>query len=160
MPIFWFFFLYWPTWLVCIFWKLRWKDPGLVHVPLSQVQFSHSIVSYSLQPHGLQHARLPCPSPTPIACSNSCPLSRWCHPTNLSSVIPFSSCLQSFPASGSFPMSQFFASGGPKYWSFSFSSSPSNEYSGLISFKTERVWSPCSPRGSQEFSPAPKGKRK
>ena len=69
-------------------------------------------MSDSLWPHGLQHARLPCPSPTSGACSNSCPLSRWCHPTILSSVIPFSSCLQSFPASGSFPMSQFFRSGG------------------------------------------------
>ena len=66
----------------------------------------------SLQPHGLQHARLPCPSPTPGACSNSCPLSRWCHPTISTSVIPFSSHLQSFPASGSSPRSQFFASGG------------------------------------------------
>ena len=62
----------------------------------------------------LQHARLPCPSPTPRACSNSCPLSLWCHTTISSSVIPFSSCLQSFPASGSFPMSQFFASGGQR----------------------------------------------
>ena len=62
--------------------------------------------------HGLQHARFPCPLPTPKACSNSCPLSRWCHPTISSSVVPFSSCLQSFPASGSFPMSQFFTSGG------------------------------------------------
>ena len=76
------------------------------------VQFSHTIMSNSLQPHALQHARLPCPSPTPGACSNSCPLSWWCHPTISSSVIPFSSCLQSFPASWSFPMSQFFASGG------------------------------------------------
>ena len=74
------------------------------------VQFSCSVMSDSLWPHGLQHARLPCPSPTPRACSNSCPLSRWCHPTISSSAIPFSSCLQSFPASGSFPMSQFFAS--------------------------------------------------
>ena len=76
------------------------------------VQFSHSVVSDSLRPHGLQHARLPCPSPTPRVCSNSCPLSPWCHPTISSSIIPFSSYLQSFPASGSFPMSQFFASGG------------------------------------------------
>ena len=76
------------------------------------VQFSHSVVSDSLWPHGLQCARLPCPSPTPKACSNSCPLSWWCHPTILSSVIPFSSCLWSFPASGSFPKSQFFTSGG------------------------------------------------
>ena len=75
------------------------------------VQFSCSVVSDSLWPHGLQHARLPCPSPTPRTYSNSCPSSRWCHPTISSSVIPFSSCLQSFPASGSFPMSQFFASG-------------------------------------------------
>ena len=76
------------------------------------VQFSHSVVSDSLWPHGLQHARLPCPSPTPRVYSNSCPLSRWCHPTISSSVVPFSSCPQSFPASGSFPMSEFFASGG------------------------------------------------
>ena len=79
---------------------------------LSSVQFSCSVVSDSLQPHGLQHARPPCPSPTPRVYSNSCPLSRWYHPTISSSVVPFSSCLQSFPASGSFLMSQFFASGG------------------------------------------------
>ena len=75
-------------------------------------QFSSSVVSNSLWLHGLQHTRPPCPSPTPGAYSNSCPLSQWCHPTTSSSVIPFSSCLQSFPLSGSFPMSQFFASGG------------------------------------------------
>ena len=72
-------------------------------------QFSCSVVSNSLQPHGLQHARLSCPSPTPRVCGNSCPLSQWCHPTISCSVVPFSSCLWSFPASGSF---QFFASGG------------------------------------------------
>ena len=66
----------------------------------------------TLRPHGLQHARLPCPSPTPGACSNTCPWSQWCHPTISSSVVPFSSCPQSLPASGSFPMCQFFASGG------------------------------------------------
>ena len=66
----------------------------------------------TLQPHGLQQSRLPCPSPTPGACSNSCPSSQWCHPTISFSVVPFSSCLQSFPASGSFPMRQFFASSG------------------------------------------------
>ena len=70
--------------------------------------FSHSVVFDSLQPYGLQHARRPYPSPSPRADSNSCPLSQWCHPTILSSVFPFSSCLQSFPASGSFPMSQLF----------------------------------------------------
>ena len=69
-------------------------------------------MSDSLQPHGLQHVRSPCPSPTPGVYSNSCPLSWWCHPTISSNVIPFSSCLQSFPASGSFHTSQFFASGG------------------------------------------------
>ena len=78
----------------------------------AEIQFSHSVTSDSLWPHGLQHTRLPCPSPTPRIYPNSCPLSRWCHPTILSSIIPFSSCSQSFPASGSFPMSQFFTSGG------------------------------------------------
>ena len=75
-------------------------------------QFSHSIVSDSLWPHGLQHARPPWPSPTPGVYPNSCPLSQWCHSTISSSVVPFSSCLQSFPASESFQMSQFFASDG------------------------------------------------
>ena len=85
-------------------WKLKMELPS--------VQFSYTVVSDSLQPHGLQHARLPCPSPSPGACSNSCPLSQWCHPVISSSVVPFSASLQSFPASGSFPMSQFFISGG------------------------------------------------
>ena len=75
-------------------------------------QFSHSVASNSLWPHGLQNARPACPSPIPRVYSNSCPSCQWCHPTISSSVVPFSSCLQSFPASGSFPMSQFFASGG------------------------------------------------
>ena len=76
----------------------------------SSVQSSHSVVSDSLWPHGLQHTRAPCPSPTPRACSNSCPLSWWCYPTISSSVVPFPSCLQSFPASGSFLRNWFFAS--------------------------------------------------
>ena len=76
------------------------------------VQFSRSVMSHSLWPHGLQHTRPPCPSPTPRVYSNSCPSSRWCHPTTASSVVPFSSCPQSFSASGSFPVSQLFASGG------------------------------------------------
>ena len=76
------------------------------------VQFSRSVVSDSLWPHELQHARPPCPSPTPGVYSNSCPSSWWCHPAISSSVVPFSSRLQSFPASGYFPVSQFFASGG------------------------------------------------
>ena len=75
-------------------------------------EFSRSIMSDSLRPHGLQYARLPCPSPSPWACSSSRPLNPWYHPTISSSVAPFSSCLQSFPAAGSFPMSQLFASGG------------------------------------------------
>ena len=103
----------------------------------SSVQFSHSVLSDSLWPHGLQHARPPYPSPTPRVYSNSCPLSWWCHPTISSSVIPFSSRLQSFPATGSFQMSQFFTSGGQSVWSFSFSISPSSEYSGLISFRMD-----------------------
>ena len=79
---------------------------------ICSVQFSHSVMSDSLRPYGLQHTRPPCPSPTPGACSNSCPQSWWCHPTISSSVIPFFSCLQSFPESGSFQVSQFFASRG------------------------------------------------
>ena len=78
----------------------------------SSVQFSRSVMSHSLWPHGLQHTRPPCPSPTPRVYSSSCPSSQWCHPTISSSLIPFSSHHQSFPASGSFLMSQFFASGG------------------------------------------------
>ena len=85
---------------------------GLVCVGVSvSFQFSHSIVSDSLQPHELQHARPPCPSSTPGVCSNSRPLNWWCHPIISSSVVPFS-CLQSFSASGSFPVNQFFSSGG------------------------------------------------
>ena len=83
----------------------------LVLTLFSSVQFSHSVMSNSLWPYGLQHARLPCPSPAPRVCSNSCPLSQWCHPTISSSIIPFS-CLQSSPVSGSFSNSRLFASGG------------------------------------------------
>ena len=78
----------------------------------SSVQFSCSFVSFSLPHHWPHHARIPCPSPTPRVYPNSCPLSWWCHPTISSSVVPFSSCLQSFPSLGSFPMNQFFTSGG------------------------------------------------
>ena len=97
----------------------KWLPPLLYFDICSQyflgrgsVQFSWSVMSDSLRPHGLQHTRLPCPSPTPGACSNSCPLSWWCHPTISFSVVPLSSCLQSFPESGAFPMNQFFSSGG------------------------------------------------
>ena len=102
---------------------------------ISSVQFSHSVMSDSLHPHRLQQARLPCPSPSPRACSNSCPLSQWCNPTISSSVVPFSFCLQSFPAS--FPMSRLLASRWPRYWSCSFSISSSNEYLGWISFRID-----------------------
>ena len=81
-------------------------------ISLPALSSVHSVVSDSSQLHGLQHTRLPCPSPTPGACSNSHPSSQWCHPTISPSVVPFSSCLQSFPEWGSFPMCQFFASGG------------------------------------------------
>ena len=90
----------------------------------------------TMRSHGLQHTRLPCASPTPRACSNSYPSNQWCHSTTSSSVIPFSSCLQSFPASGSSNESVFRIRCS-KYWSFCFSISPSNEYSGLISFRTD-----------------------
>ena len=95
-------------------------------------QFSYSVMSHSLQPHGLQHARPPCPLPTPGACSNSFPLSQWCHPTISSPVIPFSSCLHSFPTLGAFLMSQPLASSGQNT-----GVSPSSEYSGLISFRMD-----------------------
>ena len=107
---------------------------GVTAGRVSRLQFSRSVLSDSLWPHGLQDARLPCPSTTPRAYSNSYPLNQWCHPTISSSVIPFSSCLQSFPASGPFPMSQSFQSGGQ---SFSFSINPSNEYSELISYRID-----------------------
>ena len=93
-------------------------------------------MSNSLRPHGLQHTRFPCPSLSPRVCSNSHPLSQWCHPTILYSVTLLSFCPQSFPASGSFPMTLLFML-VPKYWSLSFSISPSNEYSGLISFRID-----------------------
>ena len=105
-------------------------------------------MSDSLQPHGLQHTRPPCPSPTPRACSNSCPSSWWCHPTITSSVVPFS-CLQSFPDSWSFPLSQLFASGGQR---IGVSASAS------VLPMIIQDWSPCSPRDSQESSPTPQFK--
>ena len=100
-------------------------------IQFSSVQFSHSVVSDSLWPHESQHARPPCPSPSLRVHSNSRPSSRWCHPAISSSVVPFSSCPQSLPASESFPMSQL-RMRWPKYWSFSFSIIPSKEHPGLI----------------------------
>ena len=120
---------------------------------LPLVQFS-SEVSNSLWPHGLQHTSLPCPLPTPRVCSNSCPSNRWCHPTISSSVVPFSSCLQSFSAPRSLPISQFLHMVA-KVLELQLQHQPSNEYSGLISF---RIGSPCSPRDSQESFPTPQFK--
>ena len=120
-------------------------------------------MSNSLRPHEPQHARPPCPSPTPKVHPNPCPLSQWCHLTISSSVVPFSSCPQSLPASGSwfFHSSEFFHFSSesilrtrwPKYWSFSFNISPSNEHPELISFRM--VGSPSSSKDSQESSPIP-----
>ena len=123
----------------------------------SSVQFSRSVMSNSLRPHELQHARPPCPSPAPGVYSNSWPLSRWCHPAVSSSFVPFSSCPQSFPASGSFPMSQLFASGGQSIGVSASASvlqwTPRTDllYDGLVG-------SPCSPGDSQESSPTPQFK--
>ena len=123
---------------------------------LVQFHFSCSVVSDSLRHHGLQHTRPPCPSSTPGVYSNSCPLSQWCHPTISSSVFPFSSCPQSFPASVSFPMSQLLSSGGQ---SIGVSASTS-----VLPMNTQHwsplgwTGSPCSPRDSQESSPTPQFK--
>ena len=107
-----------PSYLVggnvswCILWNTVWRFLKKVKIKLPSVQFSLSVMSYSLRPHGLQHTRLLCLSPYPRACSNSCPPSCWCHLTISSSAVPFSSHLQYFPASGSFTMGQFFTSDG------------------------------------------------
>ena len=123
----------------------------------SSVWFNCSVVSNSLWPHGLQHARLPCPSPTPGAYSNSCPLSWWCPPAISFSVIPFSSCPQSFPTSGSFPMSQFFESGDQSIGaSASASVLPMNIQDWFPLGWTG--WIALSPRYSQRSSPTPQVK--
>ena len=117
---------------------LVWESPvWVVRKVSSGPQTFSSVVSNSLWLHRLQHARLPCPSLTPRAYSTLYPSSGWCHPTISSSVVPFSSCLQCFPTSGSFQMNQFFTSGGQSIGSFSLSVSPSSEHSGLISFRMD-----------------------
>ena len=132
----------------------------------SSFQFSHSVISDSLRPHELQHTRPPCPSPTPRVHPNSCPSSRWCHPAISSSVIPFSSCPQSLPASESFPMSQLFAWGGQSIGVSALASflpkntqgwSPS-EWTGWISLKSKglsRVFSNTTVQKHQIFSVQP-----
>ena len=123
----------------------------------SSAQLLSCVMSDSLWPHGLQHTRPPCPSPTPGVYPNSCPLSWWCHPTISSSVVPFSSCLQSVPELGSFQMIQFFASGGQSIGvSASTAVLPMNtqDWSPL----RWTGWPPCNPRDSQESSPTPQFK--
>ena len=152
------------NWPFPVLWPLL-SFPNLLTYWVQHFQFSRSVVSKSLRPHRLQYARIPCPSPTPKAYSNSCPLSQWCHPTISSSVVPFSSCLQSLPASRSFPMSQFFSSGA-RVLDFQL-----QHQSFQWIFRTDFLWdwlvrspcspreSPCSPRHSQESSPTPQFKR-
>ena len=130
--------------------------PGNTRLADHSVQFSRSVVSDSLRPHESKHARPPCPWPSPGVHSDSCPSNQWCHPVISSSVVPFSSCPQSLPASDSFPMSQLFPWGGQRV-------------SALASFLPKKSWadllqnglmirSPCSPRDSQESSPTPQFK--
>ena len=127
---------------------------ALYHSWLSSVQFSCSVVSESLRPHGLQHAKPPCPSPTPRVYSNSCPLSQWCYPTISSSVIPFSSCLQSFQYQGLFKGVSSLHQVAKilefqlQYQSFQWTLRTDLLQNGLVG-------SPCCPRDSQESSPAP-----
>ena len=126
-------------------------------VCFSSVQLSRSVKSGSLRPHELQHTRSPCPTPTPGAHPNSCPLSRWYHPTISSSVVPLSSCPQSFPAPGCFPMSQLFTWGGQSIGvSASTSDLPMNTQDGLISFRMD--WLDLLARDSKESSPTPQFK--
>ena len=130
------------------------EDVGHVHKRIfSSVQFSHLVVSNSLWPHESQHARPPC-SPTPVVHSNSCPSSRWCHPVTSSSVVPFSSCPQSLPASESFPMSQLFAWGGQSTGVLALASFLPKNTQGWFPLEWTG-WIPCSPRDSQESSPTP-----
>ena len=142
-------------WTVTQNWLTRLQLSTLKNNTILSVQFGHSVMSNSLRPHGLQHSRLTCLSPIPAACTNSCPLNWWCHATISSSVIPFSSCLQSFPASGYVPISQFIASGilnfQLQHQSFQWLLRIDFLYDGL-------VVSPCSPRDTQESSPTPQFK--
>ena len=129
----------------------------LVSFTTCSVEFNHSVMSHSLRPYGLQHARPPCPSSTPKAYSNSCPFHWWCHPTISSSVVPFSSYLQSFPASESFPISQFFTSGGQSIGvSASASVLPMNTQDSFPLGLTG--WISLQSKDSQESSPTPQFK--
>ena len=127
-------------------------DPQKCH---SSVQFSCSVVSDCLRPHESQHARPPCPLQTPRVYANSCPLSRWCHPAISSSVIPFSSCPQSLPASGSFTNESTLCMRWPKYCEFQLQHQSFQWTPRIYLLQDELVGSPCSPRDSQESSPTP-----
>ena len=119
------------------------KKTQLIIFPSLSVQFSSCTQScLTLRSHGLQYTRLPCPSPAPRVYSNSCPLSQWCHPTISSSVIPFFLLPSVFPSIRIFSSESVLRIRWPKYWSFSFSISPSNAYSGMISFRTDFLYSP------------------
>ena len=125
---------------VIFFWFVNLPISSLLSLSnrfFSSVQFSRSVVSDSLRPHELQHARPPCPSPTPGVHSDSRPWSQWCHPAISSSFVPLSSCPQSLPASESFSNESTLRMRCPKYWSFSFSIIPSKEHPGLISFRMD-----------------------
>ena len=139
----------------CLLWDTSQRLEGPVTMDLvraSSVQLSHSAVSDSLWAHGLQHARPPCTSPTPRVYSNSCPLSQWCHPT-ISSCHPLLLPPSIFPSIRVFSNESVLHIRWPKYWSFSFNISPSNEYLGLISFRMDWLDLLASPRDSQESSP-------
>ena len=129
---------YWVQHFHSIIFDIWNSSTGMPTPPLSSAQFSRSVVSNSLQPREPQHTRPPSPSPTAGVYPNPCPLSRWCHPTISSSVIPFS-FLQSFPASGSFQNESALCIRWPNCWNYSFNISPSNEHPGLISFRMD--WS-------------------
>ena len=136
----------WIKSLPCLNTSSQIYRPTVQQAEWAWIKFSGTVISNSLRPHGLQHARLRCPSPSSRACSNLHPLSQWCHPIISSSVISFSSCLQSFPVSGSFPMSQLFTSDGHSIGtSASASVLPMNIQDWL---PLGLVWYPCSPRGS------------
>ena len=143
--------MYSPTFLHYLKSKVKNSMPIISFSTIS-VQFSCSVMSYSLHTHGLQHARPPCPSPTSVVYPNSCPSSQWCHPAISSSFVPFTSCPQSFPASGSFPMSQLFASGGRSIEVSASASVPAINTQDWFPLGWT-CWSPCSPRDSQESSP-------
>ena len=140
----------WPLWALQSVNGFGKQTHTLIHTEtLLLLLFSHSVISDSLWPHGLQHTRLPCPSLYPGVCSTSCPLSRWCHPTISSSIIPFSSCPQSFPGSKHW----FFASSGQSIGASALASVLPKNIQGWFPLDW-LVWS-CYPRNSQESSPAP-----